>query len=75
MRGSYACSDPKHSGDPYIADKRDVYEIRLESRRLSDRSGRKDIVLVDTICRECVSYRMSEMAGRLPRMQQGSLGL
>ncbi len=70
---SYCCSDSKHSGDPLIVDARDAYEIRLESRRLYDQRSRKNIQLVSVICRECLPFRMDEMAGREPRQQQSSL--
>lgn len=75
MSRSYVCQDVKHSGDPLIKDARDAYEIRLESRRLYDRSHRKDIQLVPVICSQCLPFRLDEMTGRLPRMQQGSLAL
>jgi hypothetical protein len=70
---SYVCGDALHSGDRLIPDARDAYEIRLESRRLVDQRGRKNVQLVSVICKECLPFRLDEMAGRLPRQWQGSL--
>lgn len=70
---SYVCSDSKHSGDRLIRDARDAFELRLEARRCVDQRGRKNVQLVPVICRECLPFRLEEMAGRLPRQWQGTL--
>ena len=72
---SYACTDPKHSGDRLIKYASDAFEIRLEARRLIDQRARKNVQLVSVICKTCLPFRLDEMAGRLPRQQQGALDL
>ncbi len=70
---AYVCQDPKHSGDRLIGHPLDAFEVRLEARRCADQRGRKNVQLMAVVCKECLPFRLDEMAGRLPRQNQGTL--
>ena len=67
----YACADPEHIGDRYIAHPLDAFEERIEWRSMVGQVSRKNVQVLAPICRECRDHRIrAAQGGRLTRQGQ-----
>ena len=61
-RESFFCASPWHRGDRYLPSGYDVFERRIEFRRMTDR-GRESVILDRLVCRSCLREEVQERRG------------